>query len=47
MKLFMIGMDANPDTIKMFKRSVSIDNARDLFGATFNKLINELSRERV
>ena len=45
-KLFMIGMDANPDTIKMFKRSVSIDNARDLFGATFNKLINELSRER-
>ena len=45
-KLFMIGVDANTDTIKMFKRSVSIDNARDLFGATFNKLINELSRER-
>jgi uncharacterized protein with von Willebrand factor type A (vWA) domain len=46
-KLFMIGVDANRNTIKMFKRSVSIDNARDLFGATFNKLINELSRERV
>ena len=45
-KLFMIGMDANPDTIKMFKRSVSIANASDLFGATFNKLINELSRQR-
>lgn len=45
-KLFMIGMDANRATINKFKRSVSIDNPRDLFGATFNKLINELSRQR-
>ncbi len=45
-KLFMVGMVARAETIKKFKRSVSIDNSKDLFGATFNKLINELSRER-